>query len=702
MNSLEGDRQLSGGKTASDALNLWAPKPFPISWHLIAMVLAVLVPAVTISGWLVARQIDNAREKIERNAQARADVLALATDNVVTGLLATLKALATSPALARKDYATFYEQTRMSLEGTGVDVVIRDKTLSPLGKANAALPADLATRGDDQIAFAALASNTAKFTDLPISGEVAGISAWIRIDVSKSTPLVLQARIPPSFLSQAVDTNDGENIWVSTIADRNNRIIAHSKDFERYFGKTLSADIIAASANRAGQAGVIRAKGLLGTPLLQAYTHNKSTGWRVSTHAPVEIVEQEMNRDWNRFIGIALTLGTLAIGVTSLLANQLSKSVSQLSANASALATGAVHLPLSTSISEIRDLNDVLVETTSELARRKSELAESDYRLRMALDAGGMGVWEWDRATDTMTWDPVQFDLTGIRRGERAPSVQEFIANVHSEDRQLITDSLAKLSADVPAFSIEFRYNRPDGSTRWLAGKGSMVADEEGRPRRVVGVNFDITAQKESTEHTSELLREVSHRSKNMLALILAMSRLTARDATDVRSHVQDFSLRVAGLAASQDLIVAADWRDIDLRELAQSEIKAIAHDGIKRVNIEGPDISVDPQVAQTLGMAFAELTLNAMSHGALSAASGEIDLTWQIEPNDTFSMSWTERGGPACPETTPHGYGMAVVERFVGQGLKASSTINFATDGVRWNLTAPMANIGKLAASKN
>lgn len=698
MNSLEGDRKFSGGEAPSDALNFWALKPCPISWHLIAMVLAVLVPAVTISGWLVARQIDNAREKIERNAQARADVLALATDNVVTGLLATLKALATSPALARKDYATFYEQTRMSLEGTGVDVVIRDKTLSPLGKANAALPADLATRGDDQIAFAALASNTAKFTDLPKTGEVAGISAWIRIDVSKSTPLVLQARIPPSFLSQAVDTNDGDNIWVSTIADRNNRIIAHSKDFARYFGQTLSADITAASTS---QSGVIRAKGLHGTPLLQAYTHNKSTGWRVSTHAPIDIVEQEMNRDWNRFIGIALTLGTLAIGVTSLLANQLSKSVSQLSANARALATGEVNLPLTTSISEIRDLNDVLVETTSELARRKSELAESDYRLRMALDAGGMGVWEWDRATDTMTWDPVQFDLTGLPRGGRAPTVQEFISHVHPESRQLITDALAKLSAENPAFSLEFRYNRPDGTTRWLAGKGSMVPDEEGRPRRVVGVNFDITTQKENAEHTSELLREISHRSKNMLALILAMSRLTARDATDVQSHVHNFSLRVAGLAASQDLIVAADWRDIDLCDLAKAEIKAIAHDGIKRVKIDGPDIAVDPQVAQTLGMAFAELTLNALAHGALSTATGEIFLTWKVEPNDDFSMSWTEVGGPACQETAPRGYGMAVIERFVGQGLKASSTINFAADGVRWNLTAPMTNIGQLTVTK-
>ncbi|PPC85426.1 MAG: histidine kinase, partial [Hyphomicrobium sp.] len=134
----------------------------------------------------------------------------------------------------------------------------------------------------------------------------------------------------------------------------------------------------------------------------------------------------------------------------------------------------------------------------------------------------------------------------------------------------------------------------------------------------------------------------------------------------------------------------------------AKAEIKAIAHDGIKRVKIEGPDIAVDPQVAQTLGMAFAELTLNALAHGALSTASGEILLTWKVEPNDDFSMSWTEVGGPSCQETAPRGYGMAVIERFVAQGLKASSTINFAADGVRWNLTAPMANIGQLSVNKN
>ena len=73
-----------------------------------------------------------------------------------------------------------------------------------------------------------------------------------------------------------------------------------------------------------------------------------------------------------------------------------------------------------------------------------------------------------------------------------------------------------------------------------------------------VGTANDVTDQKRGLSRTDTLLREVSHRSKNMLALILAMARLTARDAVDVKSHLKEFALRVAGLSASQDLIVAA------------------------------------------------------------------------------------------------------------------------------------------------
>jgi two-component sensor histidine kinase len=132
--------------------------------------------------------------------------------------------------------------------------------------------------------------------------------------------------------------------------------------------------------------------------------------------------------------------------------------------------------------------------------------------------------------------------------------------------------------------SIDVRLTCFDGEQRWIALRANPLNAEAGRVDGFVGIAYDITDQKRGLSRTDALLREVSHRSKNMLALILAMARLTARDAVDVKSHLKEFTLRVAGLAASQDLIVAADWQSVDFTTLASAEIEAVARSDAPRI----------------------------------------------------------------------------------------------------------------------
>ena len=220
--------------------------------------------------------------------------------------------------------------------------------------------------------------------------------------------------------------------------------------------------------------------------------------------------------------------------------------------------------------------------------------------------------------------------------------------------------------------------------------------DPDGHIIGLVGVAYDITDQKQSLSRTDALLREVSHRSKNMLALILAMARSTAREAVDVKSHLKDFALRVAGLAASQDLIVAAGWQSVDLGALAYAEVEAVARTDAARVTITGASFLVTPEAAQTLGMIVTELTLNAVENGALSAAGGEVRLSWEFPDDATIMISWHETGGPDYDPELPKGYGMSVVERFSTQGLKVNSHVARDIGGFTWILTGPIANLGK------
>jgi two-component sensor histidine kinase len=234
-----------------------------------------------------------------------------------------------------------------------------------------------------------------------------------------------------------------------------------------------------------------------------------------------------------------------------------------------------------------------------------------------------------------------------------------------------------------------------------MAVRGGPTSAKEGNIREFSGVAYDITDQKLNLKRTDALLREVSHRSKNILALILAMARLTAREASDVKSHLKDFTLRVAGLSASQDLIVASDWRSVDLATLASAEIGAVARTDTQRIKVSGPPVLVTPEAAQTLGMILTELALNSVQHGALTSATGKVHLEWELPTATTIIICWHETGGPPFVLDGPHGYGRSVVDRFSTQGLKMSVTTDNVPGGFKWHLSGPLEHIGSTAPAQ-
>jgi two-component sensor histidine kinase len=105
--------------------------------------------------------------------------------------------------------------------------------------------------------------------------------------------------------------------------------------------------------------------------------------------------------------------------------------------------------------------------------------------------------------------------------------------------------------------------------------------------------------------------------------------------------------------------------------------------------------VLLTPEATQTLGMILTELALNAAEHGALSVATGEVELSWRITGNRRITISWRETGGPAYDSDRPKGYGISVVERFSTQGLKLDASASIEPDGFVWSLAGPLGNIG-------
>ena len=201
-----------------------------------------------------------------------------------------------------------------------------------------------------------------------------------------------------------------------------------------------------------------------------------------------------------------------------------------------------------------------------------------------------------------------------------------------------------------------------------------------------------IRTARANSAHVETLLQEISHRSKNLLALVRAIARLTA-DA-GAKPFLQRFSERIEGLSASQDLLIQNQWRGTTLEDVAAAQL-AFLDDLIgSRVHISGPAQPLSASSAQALGMALHELATNAGKYGALSNDSGEVDLTWSQDPEGTFRIDWIERGGPPVAPAQHRGFGSAVIGQMAEHALSGQAQSSFETGGFSWCLTCPAAQL--------
>lgn len=134
-------------------------------------------------------------------------------------------------------------------------------------------------------------------------------------------------------------------------------------------------------------------------------------------------------------------------------------------------------------------------------------LQQSEKRLRLALDAGQMGTWEWEIQTHEKHWDAMQYQLFGLEPDTTNLTADTFFERVHPEDLQQVQSTLKSTLQQGGSFALEFRILRPDGSVRWLASQGGVLQDPNGEPKRLIGVNFDITNRKQAEAEREQLLK---------------------------------------------------------------------------------------------------------------------------------------------------------------------------------------------------
>jgi PAS domain S-box-containing protein len=133
-------------------------------------------------------------------------------------------------------------------------------------------------------------------------------------------------------------------------------------------------------------------------------------------------------------------------------------------------------------------------------ARRKAEnaLKTSEERLKLALDAGGIGVWDWDVVQNRDEWSDRIYDILGVERGKHAGRVEDFTELIHPDDRERIKAAIRAAMERDAAYDVEYRVVHPNGSLHWVSSMAQVFRNKKNEPIRMLGATRDITARKHS------------------------------------------------------------------------------------------------------------------------------------------------------------------------------------------------------------
>lgn len=238
---------------------------------------------------------------------------------------------------------------------------------------------------------------------------------------------------------------------------------------------------------------------------------------------------------------------------------------------------------------------------------------------------------------------------------------------------------------------------RPTGAqerARHFDLRVEAVTNDSGSVAGIAGIMLDVTERKRQEEHIRFVMRELTHRSKNLLAVIQAMARQTAARTSNPKEFVGRFSARLQAIAASHDLLVAREWHGVGLHELVTAQISQAVDPTSGQVTVEGPVLVLKPEAAQSLGLALHELTTNAAKYGALSVPGGQVHVAWSHDGDHSYQLSWREIGGPSIAAPERKGFGVMLLERTVGQSLDGQVSLEFAREGLCCRITLAASHV--------
>ncbi|WP_342450607.1 sensor histidine kinase [Sphingomonas sp. CFBP 13728] len=329
-------------------------------------------------------------------------------------------------------------------------------------------------------------------------------------------------------------------------------------------------------------------------------------------------------------------------------------------------------------------------------AEARRTLEASDLKFRTLADTMPQMVWSTLPDGFHDYYNARWYEFTGAPTGTTDGEGWNDMFHPDDQDRAW---AIWRQSLDTgEPYNIEYRLRHFDGTYRWVLGRALPVRDENGAITRWFGTCTDIHEQKLAYEEREIISQELSHRIKNIFAVIAGLIAFSARGKPEFAGIATDLRHRINALGRAHDFVRphSANSRPAaaqnSLHGLLQELFEPYQRIDGARLSVTGDDVTIDDRSATPLALLFHELATNATKYGALATELGTVRIAVTAN-DDTVSLNWCEQGGPSVAKpTTPAGFGTQLIEMSAVRQLGGSVNRTWNDDGLIVDLTIPKA----------
>jgi len=317
----------------------------------------------------------------------------------------------------------------------------------------------------------------------------------------------------------------------------------------------------------------------------------------------------------------------------------------------------------------------------------EAALAESEERYRTLVDNASDIVATMDLDMRITSMNPAVEDVLGYTPAEVIGTVLDRL--IPDDQLPMQNAMLERKLAGEGATRYESDLFRKDGTRCTLEINSRLVLDALGAPVALHSIARDITERRNAEARQALLVRELQHRTKNILAVVQSIVLNTLAPGGGVEAARDAIVGRLQAIARAQEFVASGNAGGAPLRDLVDGQLETFA----TRVSVDGPPVYAGAPFAQMFALVVHELATNATKYGSLSQPGGHVDINWEIRDGSTepqLAFSWTERGGPPVAQPTHQGFG----SRLIMAALAGTPRMEFDSRGFEYRVDVPLSDV--------